>query len=89
MKLYQILALVAFFNGAAALPALSEFKLKASQGLRLLELGEGLEPVWKTEAEKTALMEKSINFVSKLHVLDNVDVYSFLSMTAVRSHGDL
>ncbi|TFK97924.1 hypothetical protein BDV98DRAFT_596190 [Pterulicium gracile] len=62
MKLYQILALVAFFNGAAALPALSEFKLKASQGLRLLELGEGLEPVWKTEAEKTALMEKSINF---------------------------
>jgi leucyl aminopeptidase len=42
----------------------SEIKAKAAQGLRLLSLAEGVEPVWKTEDEKLALMRAGKKFVS-------------------------
>ena len=39
---------------------------KSSQGLRLLSLAEGVDPLWKTEDEKLELMRSGIKFVSLL-----------------------
>jgi leucyl aminopeptidase len=36
---------------------------KSSQGLRLLSLAEGVDPIWKSEAEKIELMRSGIKFV--------------------------
>ncbi|KAJ8462383.1 hypothetical protein ONZ45_g17956 [Pleurotus djamor] len=40
----------------------SEIHAKAAQGLVLLELAEGAEPVWKTEDEKLELMRAGVQF---------------------------
>lgn len=42
----------------------SEIEEKSSEGLRLLSLAEGEEPVWKSEDEKLELMRAGVNFVS-------------------------
>lgn len=65
MKLFQIVALLAFFQGVVSVPV-SDFQERASQGLRLLQLGDDLEPVWKTEEEKLDLLEQDIGFVRLL-----------------------
>jgi leucyl aminopeptidase len=63
MKTLQLLALLAFFKGVCSVPiAISEVQEKSAQGLRLLQLGEDLEPVWKTEDEKLELMKQRVNF---------------------------
>jgi leucyl aminopeptidase len=46
----------------------SEIATKSAQGLRLLSLAEGAEPVWKTEDEKLELMRARIQFVSLVGV---------------------
>ncbi|KAF4584830.1 hypothetical protein EYR40_001645 [Pleurotus pulmonarius] len=47
----------------------SEITAKAAQGLRLIELGEDLEPVWKTEDEKNNLI------LSRTRFFDVTDTY--------------
>lgn len=66
MKLFQAIAILAFFQGVCSIP-ISEVQEKASQGLRLLQLGDDLEPVWKTEEEKFDLLEQNVGFVSLLN----------------------
>lgn len=61
MKLFQAIAILAFFQGVCSIP-ISEVQEKASQGLRLLQLGDDLEPVWKTEEEKFDLLEQNVGF---------------------------
>ncbi|KAF4572379.1 hypothetical protein EYR36_006873 [Pleurotus pulmonarius] len=47
----------------------SEITVKAAQGLRLIELGEDLQPVWKTEDEKNNLI------LSRTRFFDVTDTY--------------
>ncbi|KAF9461209.1 aminopeptidase [Collybia nuda] len=55
-----------------AVPILSsnEIAIKSAQGLRLLSLEEGAEPVWKTEDEKLDLMRASVNFFDVTEVYE-------------------
>lgn len=46
--------------------ASGEIAAKSAQGLRLLSLAEGADPVWKTEAEVLDLLRAGKNFVSNL-----------------------
>jgi leucyl aminopeptidase len=41
-----------------------EIVTNSSEGLRLLSLTEGADPVWKTENEKLELLRSGIKFVS-------------------------
>jgi leucyl aminopeptidase len=52
----------ACFASAASLESSHAANVKA--GLRLLDLEDGAEPVWKTEAEKLELMRAFVDFVS-------------------------
>jgi bacterial leucyl aminopeptidase len=60
---FAVLAAVLIGTVAAA-PAPSDFAVKKAQGLRLLELEDSAEPVWKSEAEKLDLMRAKTPFVS-------------------------
>lgn len=42
----------------------SEIALNVAKGLRLISHAEGVEPVWKTEAEMFKLLRSHIKFVS-------------------------
>lgn len=49
---------------AGAIPVTSsEIAVNSAQGLRLLTLAEGAEPVWKTESEVFALIKAGTHFV--------------------------
>lgn len=53
---------IAFVHAAPVIP-LAEVRSKAAQGLRLLELAEDADPVWKTEDEKVDLIKAGVHFV--------------------------
>ncbi|KAJ6592192.1 hypothetical protein DFH09DRAFT_1415128 [Mycena vulgaris] len=55
-------ACAAFVAVNAVAIAHEEIVAKAAQGLRLLSLEEGADPVWKTEEEKLELMRADISF---------------------------
>jgi len=42
----------------------SEIALNVAKGLRLISLAEGVDPLWKTEAEVLKLLRSHIKFVS-------------------------
>lgn len=63
----------------------TELHSKAAQGLRLLDLAEDAEPVWKTEDEKLELMRAGVHFVRSHRPV----VPSFANPFIVRRHGDL
>jgi bacterial leucyl aminopeptidase len=70
MKWYSSLlafALLAVSASAAVIPA-TELKSKAAQGFRLVSLEEGVDPVWKTEAEVLELIKDDVGFVRALYV---------------------
>lgn len=51
-------------SSVSAVPISStELQTKSAQGLRLLRLKNGAEPVWKTEEEKLDLMKAEVHFV--------------------------
>ena len=61
------LALAAMFGITYAAPiSTSEISDMASQGYRLLDLAEGVPPVWKTEDEKLDLLRAGVKFVRDL-----------------------
>ncbi len=61
---FRLAALLALLGVALAAPiSHDEIAEKSSQGLRLLSLGENIEPVWKSEDEKLDLMRKGVQFV--------------------------
>jgi leucyl aminopeptidase len=63
MKLSLGFVVAAFLAFAHAVPiAVSEVNDKAAQGLRLLSLGDDVEPIWKTEDEKLELMRAGTKF---------------------------
>ena len=58
------LALAAAFSTACAAPvSTQELSDMAGQGYRLLDLAEGVPPVWKTEEEKLDLLRAGVHFV--------------------------
>jgi leucyl aminopeptidase len=56
-----LLATIVATNAAPVVP-LSDLRTKAAQGLRLLSLEEGADPVWKTENEVLDLVRAGKNF---------------------------
>ena len=69
----KLLVLLRFVFFAALLPStwsipvsVQELEDVATKGYRLLDLQEGAEPVWKTEAEKLDLLRQGVHFVSPL-----------------------
>jgi bacterial leucyl aminopeptidase len=48
----------------AELASPEDIVLKSCQGLRLLSLAEGADPIWKTEDDRLELMRSGIKFVS-------------------------
>ena len=65
MKLSSSLVLSALSALALAAPlAHDEIEKNTADGLRLLSLEDGAEPVWKTEDEKLELMKAGTQFVS-------------------------
>lgn len=69
LRLIVALALCLVGSQAAPLIPSSEINVKASQGLRLIELGEGLQPVWKTEDEKEELIRSQTRFVRTVEIV--------------------
>lgn len=69
LRLAVALALCLVGAQAAPLIPSSEISAKAAQGLRLIELGEGLEPVWKTEDEKEEFIRLQTRFVRTVELL--------------------
>ncbi len=71
IPLRLVVALALCLVGAQAAPVIpsSEITIKAAQGLHLIELGEGLEPVWKTEDEKEELIRSQTRFVRTVELL--------------------
>ncbi len=60
-----LFATAAAFTAVCAAPTITEeLADKVGQGLRLLDLEEGAEPVWKTEDEKLELLRSNVHFVS-------------------------
>ncbi|KAF4562920.1 hypothetical protein EYR40_007367 [Pleurotus pulmonarius] len=53
---------ITFVHAAPVIP-LTEVRSKAAQGLRLLELAEDADPVWKTEDEKVDLIKAGVHFI--------------------------
>ena len=67
MKLSSGLLLSALSALALAAPlAHDEIEENTADGLRLLSLEDGAEPVWKTEDEKLDLMKAGTQFVSTI-----------------------
>ena len=63
--LSPLLVLFTMLAVSAASPiSIAELKAQSSKGMRLISLAEGVEPVWKTEAEVLALIRAEKNFVS-------------------------
>ncbi|TFK75019.1 Zn-dependent exopeptidase [Pluteus cervinus] len=68
---FRLAALLALLGVALAAPISNdEIAEKSSQGLRLLSLGENVEPVWKSEDEKLDLMRKGIKFFDVTEVYE-------------------
>ncbi|KAF5383551.1 hypothetical protein D9615_003535 [Tricholomella constricta] len=65
-----ILAALALVANAVPIIPHDEIVVKSSQGLRLLSLAEGVDPVWKTEDEKLELMRAGINFFDVTEVYE-------------------
>ena len=76
LRLSSIVALAISLAGVsfAAPISPSELRSNASQGLRLIELAEGAEPVWMTEDQKLDLIRARTRFVL-------VALYSFPSLS--------
>lgn len=71
MKLSAAFVLVALLGLAQAVPVtVSEISEKSSQGLRLVQLAEDAQPVWKTEDEVLQFIREEVNFVSTLSALE-------------------
>lgn len=70
MRFWLSLGLLAttFALGSAAPISHSEIQAKTSQGLRLLSLEDGADPVWKSEDEKLELMRAETQFVRSVAV---------------------
>ncbi|TFL04423.1 aminopeptidase [Pterulicium gracile] len=63
MKLSAAFVLVALLGLAQAVPVtVSEISEKSSQGLRLVQLAEDAQPVWKTEDEVLQFIREEVNF---------------------------
>ncbi|KAF4592981.1 hypothetical protein EYR38_008688 [Pleurotus pulmonarius] len=60
----------------------TELHSKASQGLRLVELEEGAEPVWKTEDEKLELMRAGVHFFD---VTETYEIEQQIPKSALRA----
>ncbi|KAJ8503370.1 hypothetical protein ONZ45_g10918 [Pleurotus djamor] len=58
-----------------------EYHEKVAQGLRLIELGEDIEPTWKTDAEVEALISSDVRFID---VTDTFVLDQLLSKYPVR-----
>ena len=57
-----------------------EIATKTSQGLRLLSLAEGADPVWKTEEGKLDLIRSGVKFVSKIyHIWSSSNSHHYIS----------
>lgn len=65
LTLNLVLAALALIGHAVPISS-NDIATKTAQGLRLLSLAEGVEPVWKTEDEKLELMRAGVKFV-RLH----------------------
>lgn len=65
MKFASVFGLAcAAFAAVSAVPIThDEIEANSAQGLRLLSLEEGVDPVWKTEDEKLELMRAGVQFV--------------------------
>ncbi|KAJ7097226.1 hypothetical protein B0H15DRAFT_928578 [Mycena belliarum] len=63
----------AAFVAVSAVPIThEEIVANAANGLRLLSLEEGADPVWKTEDEKLDLLRADISFVRLVHILERL-----------------
>jgi leucyl aminopeptidase len=69
LSIGAILAAI-LLGSVSAAPTKTEFKSKAAQGLRLLSLEDGAEPVWKTEDEKLDLIRTQTNFFDVTEVYE-------------------
>lgn len=69
MRSSILLSLVAALLPAALGAPISHDELvtNSAQGLRLLQLGETVDPVWKTEDEKLELLRSGSQFVCSSH----------------------
>ena len=64
----SFLALAAALGSAWAAPiSTQELSDMSAQGYRLLDLEEGVPPVWKTEDEKLDLLRAGVHFVCPFH----------------------
>ncbi|TFK39865.1 aminopeptidase [Crucibulum laeve] len=70
LQLLVNLAFTALVFVHAAPISHAEIKTKSAQGLRLLSLGEDVEPVWKTEDEKLDLMRSGVKFFDVTEVYE-------------------
>lgn len=57
-------ALLALAAGIQAVITEAEIAEKSAQGLSLLQLGDGAEPIWVTETQKLSLIAADVRFVS-------------------------
>ncbi|EAU90001.1 aminopeptidase [Coprinopsis cinerea okayama7 len=62
MKWYSLLVSAALVVGSVARISEAELRQNAAQGLRLISLEEGVDPVWRTEDEVFELIREDIGF---------------------------
>ncbi|KAF7419177.1 hypothetical protein PC9H_001761 [Pleurotus ostreatus] len=92
IPLSLVVALALCLVGSQAAPFIpsSEISVKAAQGLRLIELGEGLQPVWKTEDEKEELIRSQTRFFDVTDTYElSQKISNFKVQSAEISYGEL